>query len=66
LRDAFEFVSRLRIAHQTLCMQRGLEPDNHLNLQELSNFERDHLRDAFSVIQSLQDVWAQRYPLGML
>jgi CBS domain-containing protein len=66
LRDTFEFVSRLRIAHQTLCMQRGLEPDNHLHLQELSNFERDHLRDAFSVIQSQQDVWTQRYPLGLL
>ena len=66
LRDAFEFLSRLRITHQSLCMQRGLEPDNHLHLQELSNFERHHLRDAFSVIQSLQDVWAQRYPLGML
>jgi CBS domain-containing protein len=66
LRDAFEFVSSLRIAHQTLCMQRGLAPDNHLHLQELSNFERHHLRDAFSVIQSLQDVWAQRYPSGML
>jgi CBS domain-containing protein len=66
LRDAFEFVSRLRIAHQTLCMQRGLEPDNHLHLHELSNFERDHLRDAFSVVQSLQDVWAQRYPSGLL
>jgi CBS domain-containing protein len=47
-------------------MQRGQEPDNHLHLQELSNFERDHLRDAFSVIQSLQEVWAQRYPLGLL
>ena len=66
LRDAFEFVSRLRIAHQTLCMRRGLEPDNHLHLQELSNFERGHLRDALSVIQSLQDVWAQRYPSGLL
>ena len=66
LRDAFEFVSRLRIAHQTLCMRHGLEPDNHLHLHELSNFERDHLRDAFSVIQSLQDVWAQRYPSGLL
>jgi CBS domain-containing protein len=65
-RDAFEFVSRLRITHQSLCMQRGQEPDNHLHLQELSNFERDHLRDAFSVIQSLQEVWAQRYPLGLL
>ncbi|MCE2782085.1 DUF294 nucleotidyltransferase-like domain-containing protein [Limnohabitans sp.] len=66
LRDAFEFVSRLRIAHQTHCMRRGIEPDNHLHLQELSNFEREHLRDALSVIQSLQDVWSQRYPSGLL
>jgi len=66
LRDALAFVSSLRIAHQTLCMQRGLEPDNHLHLQELSNFERSHLRQAFSVIQSLQDVWAQRYPSSLL
>ena len=66
LLDAFEFVSHLRIAHQTLCMQRGLEPDNHLHLHELSHFERKHLRDALSVIQSLQDVWAQRYPSGLL
>ena len=66
LGDAFEFVSRLRITHQSLCMQRGQEPDNHLHLQELSNFERDHLRDALSVIQSLQEVWAQRYPSGLL
>jgi CBS domain-containing protein len=47
-------------------MQRGLEPDNHLHLQELSNFQRSHLREAFSVIQTLQDVWAQRYPLSLL
>jgi CBS domain-containing protein len=66
LRDALEFVSRLRIAHQSLCMQRGLEPDNHLHLQELSNFERSHLREAFSVIQSHQDVWVQRYPSNLL
>ena len=66
LRDALEFVSSLRIAHQSHCMQRGLEPDNHLHLQELSNFQRSHLREAFSVIQTLQDVWAQRYPLSLL
>ena len=66
LRDVLEFVSSLRIAHQSLCMQRGLAPDNHLHLQELSNFQRGHLRDAFSVIQSQQDVLAQRYPTVML
>ncbi len=64
LRDALEFVSSQRITHQTQRMQQGLEPDNYLHLQELSNFERGHLRDAFSVIQSLQDVLGQRYQSG--
>jgi CBS domain-containing protein len=64
LRDALEFVSSQRITHQTQRMQHGLEPDNYLHLQELSNFERGHLRDAFSVIQSLQNVLGQRYQSG--
>ena len=64
LRDALEFVSSQRIAHQTQRMQQGLEPDNYLRLSELSNFERGHLRDAFAVIQSLQDVLGQRYQAG--
>jgi CBS domain-containing protein len=64
LRDALEFVSSQRITHQTQRMQQGLAPDNYLHLRELSNFERGHLRDAFSVIQSLQDVLGQRYQSG--
>ena len=64
LRDALEFVSSQRIAHQTQRIQQGLEPDNYLRLPELSNFERGHLRDAFSVIQSLQEVLGQRYQSG--
>jgi CBS domain-containing protein len=64
LRDALEFVSSQRITHQTQRMKQGLEPDNFLHLQELSNFERGHLRDAFSVIQSLQNVLGQRYQSG--
>ena len=64
LRDALAFVSSRRITHQTQRMEQGLEPDNFLRLEELSNFERDHLRDAFSVIQSLQDVLGQRYQSG--
>ena len=64
LRDALEFVSSQRITHQTQRMQQGLEPDNYMHLQELSNFERGHLRDAFSVIQSLQNVLGQRYQSG--
>ncbi len=61
LRDALEFLSTLRIQHQTDRMLAGLEANNYLALHELSNFERSHLKDAFGVIQSLQTVLGQRY-----
>lgn len=61
LRDALEFLSALRIKHQTDRMLAGLEANNYLSLHELSNFERSHLKDAFGVIQSLQTVLGQRY-----
>ena len=64
LRDALEFVSRLRIAHQARQTLRGQAPDNFLALEELSNFERSHLKDAFLVVQTLQGVLAQRYQSG--
>jgi len=64
LRDAFEFLAKLRITHQALQISRGQAPDNYLNLKELSNFERSHLKDAFSVVQTLQDVLGQRYESG--
>ena len=61
LRDALEFIGSLRIAHHSRRLQAGLEPDNYPVLKELSNFERGQLKDAFSLIQSMQSVLAQRY-----
>ncbi len=61
LRDALEYVSTLRIQHQARRMAAGQPADNHLSLSELSQFERRHLRDAFAVVQTLQDVLAQRW-----
>jgi len=57
-------LAKLRITHQALQISRGQAPDNYLNLKELSNFERSHLKDAFSVVQTLQDVLGQRYESG--
>lgn len=59
--DALEFISGLRIAHQTRQIGAGQAPDNYLKLEELSSFERGTLRDAFSVVQKLQAVLHQRY-----
>jgi CBS domain-containing protein len=61
LRDALEFLAFMRIQHQARQMAAGEKPDNYLRLDELSNFERTQLKDAFSVVQSLQNVLGQRY-----
>lgn len=63
LRDALEFLAFLRIQHQARQMARGEKPDNHLNPADISNFERTQLKDAFTVVQSLQSVLAQRYKM---
>lgn len=64
LRDALEFLGKLRIAHQARQTRQHQAPDNFLALDELSNLERSHLKDAFSVVQTLQGVLGQRYQSG--
>lgn len=61
LRDALEFLSAMRIRHQTRRIDAGLPADNFLDPRELSNFERTQLKDAFAVVQALQAVLEQRY-----
>jgi CBS domain-containing protein len=64
LRGALEFLGKLRMAHQARQVAQGQAPDNFLGLEELSNFERSHLKEAFSVVQTLQGVLGQRYAGG--
>ncbi|MEY4979685.1 MAG: Arabinose 5-phosphate isomerase KdsD [Pseudomonadota bacterium] len=61
LRDALEFLAFTRIQHQTRQIASGQAPNNYLNPNDLSNFERTQLKDAFHVVQSLQTVLGQRY-----
>lgn len=55
LLDAYEFLGILRVKHQANKLVKGLEPDNYLSPKELSKLEREHLKDAFKVIKTLQD-----------
>ncbi len=64
LRDALEFLAALRIQHQASQMAAGLSPDNFLNPEDISNFERTQLKDAFAVVQTMQSVLEQRYQVG--
>lgn len=61
LRDALEFIAYTRIQHQARQISRAESPDSFLNPADVSNFERSQLKDAFTVVQSLQSVLAQRY-----
>ena len=61
LREALEYIGKLRIDHQARQTARKMAPDNFLPLDDLSNFERGHLKAAFAVVQTLQDVLQKRY-----
>ncbi len=54
LLDALVFISTLRIKHQAQKIQNGLKADNFMSPIEISRLEREHLKDAFKVIQTMQ------------
>ena len=66
LRDAFDFLASVQLAHQHDAVNAGEEPDNHVNPKELSRLEREHLRDAFGVIRRLQQSLATKYPINQM
>lgn len=63
LRDALEFLAFTRIQLQSRQIQSGQSPDNFMDPDDISNFERTQLKDAFQVVQALQSVLGQRYKM---
>ena len=53
--DAFEFLGHLRLVHQAEQIQAGKEPSNFMQPKAISKLEREHLKDAFKVIKTLQN-----------
>ena len=53
--DAFEFLGNLRLHHQSKQLASKEQADNFLSPKEISRLEREHLKDAFKVIKTLQD-----------
>jgi CBS domain-containing protein len=64
LLDAYEFINRLRIEHQAAQIRKGEMADNFLSPKRLSRLERAHLKDAFKVVQTMQESLSQRYHAG--
>ncbi len=61
LRDAMEFISMVRIRHQALDIEAGREPDNNIEPENLSDFERRNLKDAFQILSNAQKFLKFRY-----
>ncbi|GLS92035.1 cyclic nucleotide-binding protein [Psychromonas marina] len=61
LYHAMELISMVRLRHQALDIESGIEPDNNIEPENMSDFERRNLKDAFLVLSSAQNFLKYRY-----
>lgn len=64
LYDALEFIAMVRARHQAESLAAGEEPDNSIDPEKLSEFERKSLRDAFLILGNAQKFLKYRYQPG--
>ncbi|MBU0729663.1 MAG: CBS domain-containing protein [Proteobacteria bacterium] len=53
--EAYEFLMQLRLVHQLQKLEDGKTPDNYINPKYLSDLEKRTLKEAFAVIQRMQN-----------
>jgi len=54
LEEAYDLFAGLRLEHQVHQLERGLEPDDHLDPRDLNPLTRRYLRDAFREVRAVQ------------
>lgn len=64
LRDAMEYISIVRARHQALDLETEQEPDNNVEPENMTVFERRNLKDAFQVISNAQKYLRMRYQVN--
>lgn len=63
--DALHVVQRIRMEHQRDQILVGDAPDNYVQPRRLARLEREHLRDAFTIIDEAQAAVRQTYRAGL-
>ncbi|MCV5857432.1 hypothetical protein OFN53_43100, partial [Escherichia coli] len=58
---ALEFISMVRIRHQATDVELGIEPDNNIEPENMSDFERRNLKAAFQILSNAQNFIKFRY-----
>ncbi len=61
--DAYELQMQMRFIHQLRQMEQGEQPDNYIDPGQLSDLEKQMLKDAFAVIERLQGVLRTIFPV---
>jgi len=61
LQHAMELISLVRLRHQALDVESDIEPDNNIEPENMSEFERRNLKDAFLVLSNAQNFLKYRY-----
>lgn len=64
LEHAFEFITLLRIHHQFDRIEAGMEPDNFINPDNLSNLQKRTLKESCQIISKVQDMIFRNYNPG--
>jgi CBS domain-containing protein len=54
LREAFDLFWRLRLEHQVAQLREGAEPDDYIDVADLSSVTRGYLREAFHGVAEVQ------------
>ncbi|MCF8115101.1 MAG: DUF294 nucleotidyltransferase-like domain-containing protein [Desulfarculaceae bacterium] len=66
LQEAFSFITLLRISRHLEARAAGQTPDNFVDPQGLTNFQRKMLKEAFKVVSELQSLLEQRYQTRLI
>ncbi|MBF0153335.1 MAG: cyclic nucleotide-binding/CBS domain-containing protein [Magnetococcales bacterium] len=66
LDDALEFIAFTRLRHQANRLHEGKPVNNFLPPKELSDLERNHLKDAFKVVKTLQRALALHHQVSRI
>ncbi|MGK0411395.1 MAG: CBS domain-containing protein [Shewanella psychromarinicola] len=66
LQHAMELISLVRLRHQSSDIESGIEPDNNIEPESMSDFERRNLKDAFLVLSNAQNFLKYRYTSNKL
>ena len=66
LKEAFSFITLLRIGRHLEDRAAGRTPDNFVDPESLNNFQRKMLKEAFKVVTELQSLLEQRYQTRVL